>query len=283
MEGIENGGHLTIARGGRRMDFRQHVPLGQTGLMVSRLGIASGNGVPAAYIEKAFHEHNLNYFYISFPKRSQIKIALGNLLPRNRDKTIIALPYFPVDKGFFLRRSVEAWLRRLNLDTVDVILLQDVRKPSQRLFDRALKLKEEGKVRFIGMSSHKRPFFGRIARGELDLPLDLFQVRYNVVHRGAEEDIFPHLPQDNNPGIVVFTATCWRKPLKAKNMPAGEAPLTAADCYRFVLSNPNVNVCITGPSSARQMEENLAALAGGPLSDEEMARVKRIGDHIYRK
>ncbi|MBU0513434.1 MAG: aldo/keto reductase [Proteobacteria bacterium] len=265
------------------MDFRQHVPLGQTGLMVSRLGIASGFGVPAASIEKAFHEHDLNYFFLSFPKRSQIKIALGNLLPRYRDKTVIVLPYGSMAKGFFLRRSIEGWLRRLNLDTVDVVLLQDVRKPSQRLFDRALKLKEEGKARFIGMSSHERPFIGRIARGELDLPLDLFYVRYNVVHRGAEEDIFPHLPQDNGPGIVVFTATCWRKPLKVKNMPAGEAPLTAADCYRFVLSNPNVNVCVTGPSSAHQMEENLAALAGGLLSDEEMARVKRIGDHISRK
>ncbi len=51
----------------------------------------------------------------------------------------------------------------------------------------------------------------------------------------------------------------------------------------FVLSNPNVNVYITGPSSAHQMEENLAALAGSPLSNEEMARVKRIGDHIYQK
>jgi predicted aldo/keto reductase-like oxidoreductase len=265
------------------MDFRQHVPLGQTGLMVSRLGIASGYGVPAASIEEAFHEHNLNYFFVSFGKRSQIKIALDNLLGRYRDKTVIVLPYFPVDKGFFLRRSIEAWLRRLKLDTVDVVLLQGVRKLSQRLFDRVLKLKEEGKVRFIGMSSHERPFFGRIARGELDLPIDLFHVRYNVVHRGAEEDIFGHLPRVNSPGIVVFTATCWRKPLKAKNMPAGEAPLTAADCYRFVLSNPNVNVCVTGPSSAPQMEENLAALAGGPLSNEEMARVKRIGDHIYRK
>jgi aryl-alcohol dehydrogenase-like predicted oxidoreductase len=264
------------------MEFRQHVPLGRTGLMVSRLGIASGFGVPAAAIEEAFHEHNLNYFFLSFMKRSQIRIALGNLLPRYRDKAVIALPYFPVDRGVFLRRSIETWLRRLNLDTVDVVLLQDL-KPSQRLFDRALKLKEEGKVRFIGMSSHDRPFLGRIARGELDLPLALFHVRYNVVHRGAEQDIFPHLAQDNGPGIVVFTATCWRKPLKAKNMPAGEAPLTAADCYRFVLSNPNVDVCITGPSSARQMEENLAALTGGPLSDEETARVKRIGDHIYRK
>ncbi|MHC4674245.1 MAG: aldo/keto reductase, partial [Planctomycetota bacterium] len=184
------------------MDFREQVPLGQTGLMVSRLGIASGFGVPAAAIEKAFHEHDLNYFFISFGWRSQIKIALGNLLPRCRDRMVIALPYFPVDKGFFLRRSVEGWLRRLNLDTVDIVLLQNQRKPSPRLIDRVLKLKEEGKVRFIGMSSHKRTFFGRIARGELDLPLDLFQVRYNMVHRGAEEDIFGHLPQDNRPGIV---------------------------------------------------------------------------------
>lgn len=251
--------------------------------MVSRLGIASGFGVPAASIEKAFHEHNLNYFFLSFPKRSQIKIALGYLLPRYRDKTVIELPYFPVDDGFFLRRCVEAWLRRLNVDAIDIILLQNQKKRSLRLLDRVLKLKEEDKVRFIGMSSHERPFFGRIVRGELDLPVDLFHVRYNVAHRGAEEDIFPYLPQDNRPGIVVFTATCWRKPLKVKNMPAGEAPLTATDCYRFVLSNPNVNVCITGPSNACQMEENLSALAGGPLSDEEMARVKHIGDHIYRK
>lgn len=282
MNAIENDGHETIEGGGRVLDFRQHVPLGQTGLMVSRLGIASGYGVPAASIEKAFHEHNLNYFYLSFIKRSQVKIALGGLLPRYRDKTVLVLPYFPADKGFFLRRCVEGWLRRLNLDTIDFVLLQDV-KPSRQLFDRVLKLKEEGKVRFIGMSSHERPFIGRIARGELDLPLDLFQIRYNVVHRGAEEDIFPHLPQNNRPGIVVFTATCWRKPLKTSNMPSGEAPLTAADCYRFVLSNSNVNVCITGPSSARQMEENLKTLDCGPLSDEEMARAKRIGDHIYQK
>ncbi len=265
------------------MDFREHVPLGKTGLMVSRLGIASGYGVPAAAIEKAFHEYNLNYFYLSFLKRNQMKSALRNLLPRHREKMVIALPYFPISRVRLLRRTIEGWLRRLKIDTIDAVILQGLNKPAPQLFDQALVLREEGKVRFIGMSSHERPFFGRIARGELDLPIDLFQVRYNLVHRGAEEDIFPHLPQDNRPGIVAFTATCWRKPLKAGNMPAGEKPLSAADCYRFVLSNPNVNVCITGPSNAEQMEANLTALSCAPLSDEEMVRFKRIGDHIYRK
>ncbi len=283
MKETENNNTLAAADSGERMDFRKHVPLGQTGLMVSRLGIATGFGVPASSIEKAFHEHNLNYFFVSFGRRSQIKTALSNLLPGHRDKMVIALPYFPVEKGYFLRRSVETSLSKFNLDIVDVVILQGVRRPSGRLFERALKLKEEGKIRFIGISSHKRPFLGSIVRDEHSLPVDLFHMRYNLVHRGAEEDIFPYLSQGKRPGTIVFTATSWRKPLKAGNMPPGEEPLTAADCYRFVLSNPDVDICITGPSSAQHMDENLAVLDAGPLSDKEMARVRNIGDYIHRK
>ena len=41
------------------------------------------------------------------------------------------------------------------------------------------------------------------------------------------------------------------------------------------------NVVIAGPSTEAQMEDNLAALAAGPLDEEEMARIRRIGRHIY--
>jgi predicted aldo/keto reductase-like oxidoreductase len=131
------------------------------------------------------------------------------------------------------------------------------------------------------MSSHERPFFPRIARADVQVPVDFFHVRYNAVHTGAEQDVFPHLPREKRPGIAIYTATCWRKLLKPKLMPAGERPLAAADCYRFVLSHPDVDVCITGPSSEAQMEENLQALDAGPLDEEEMARVRRIGKHIH--
>jgi aryl-alcohol dehydrogenase-like predicted oxidoreductase len=263
------------------MDFRQQVPLGRTGLMVSRLGIASGYGVPAAAVEKAFHEHNVNYFYISpILYLGRMREALLNLAPQHRDKMVIVLAK-PVGKGFFLKSYLERWLRRLNIDRFDLLLLQGVRKRKPLLFDRARKLKEEGKTRFVGMSSHERPLFGRIARGEIDVPIDVFQVRYNAVHRGAEKDIFPFLPEQNRPGIVNFTATCWRKLLNAKKMPEGERPLSAAECYRFVLSNPHVDLSLTGPSTAERLQENLKVLEDGPLSEEEMARVRRIGKHIY--
>ena len=66
-------------------------------------------------------------------------------------------------------------------------------------------------------------------------------------------------------------------------MPDGEKPLTAQDCYRFVLSNPAVDVCMTGARSLEMMRENLQTLDSDPLTEEEMGRIRRIGDHMYGK
>jgi len=265
------------------MDFKERVPFGRTGLMVSRIGLAGGFGAPAAAIEKAFHEYGVNYLWVSFLKRSNMKRAIRNLAPRHRDDLCIVLPW-PARGGFFLQNYVERWLKKLKIERADLLVLQDLGKPpSRKLVDRVQRLTDSGKVRFVGMSSHDRPLFGKIARGEVQAPGDFFQIRYNAVHTGAEQDIFPHLPQANRPGIVIFTATCWGKLLKPKLMPPGERPLAPADCYRFVLSHPDVNVCTTGPSTAAQMEDNLKALDAGPLDEEEMARVRRIGKHIYGK
>ncbi len=264
------------------MDFTERVPFGRTGLMVSRIGLASGYGVPTAAIEKAFHEYGVNYFYLSFLKRGHMVRAIHNLAPKHRNELCVVLVW-PVKRNLFsLQGLVERWLKKLKIEQADLVVLQDLYEPAdQELVDNVHRLKDSGKVRFVGMSSHERPLFGKIARGEVKAPVDFFQVRYNAVHTGAEQDIFPHLPQENRPGIVAFTATCWKKLLKPKLMPAGERPLAPTDCYRFVLSHPDVDVCVTGPANAAQMEDNLKALTAGPLDEEEMARVRRIGKHIY--
>ena len=41
-------------------DFKEHTPLGRTGLTVSRLGLAQGYGAPTAAIDKAIHEYGIN-------------------------------------------------------------------------------------------------------------------------------------------------------------------------------------------------------------------------------
>jgi aryl-alcohol dehydrogenase-like predicted oxidoreductase len=252
--------------------------------MVSRLGVASGYGLPAPAIEKAYHEYGINYLYVSpYLNLGSMSEAVRSLGPGHRDELFIVLgrPFFGGFGGMRLESFVERWLKKLGLEWVD-LLLQDVRRPSSKqLSDRLYRLRDSGKVRFVGISSHDRPLFPKVARGAVRAPADFFHIRYNAVHTGAEQDVFPHLPQEDRPGIVIYTATCWRKLLKPRLMPAGEQPLSAADCYRFVLSHPDVNVCITGPSTAERMEQNLKALDAGPLDEEEMARARRIGKHIY--
>ncbi len=178
--------------------------------MVSRMGLASGYGVPAAAIEKAFHEYGINYLYVSplLNLRNMVR-AIRNLAPGRRDELCIVLAR-PLFGGFRLERFVERWLKKLELEWVD-LLFQGMSKPlSEKLTDRVQRLKDSGKLRFLGVSSHERPLFGKIARGAVQAPVDFFHVRYNAVHTGAEQDVFPHMPQENRPGIVIFTATCWR-------------------------------------------------------------------------
>ena len=95
--------------------------------------------------------------------------------------------------------------------------------------------------------------------------------------------MFPHLPAENRPGLVAFTTTCWRKLLDPKRVPAGERTPTAGDCYRFTLSQPAIDVCMTGLGSMEHTEHALAALQKGPMSAEELAWMRRVGDAIYGK
>jgi aryl-alcohol dehydrogenase-like predicted oxidoreductase len=130
------------------------------------------------------------------------------------------------------------------------------------------------------MSCHDRKFAGQLAD---EGALDVFMIRYNAAHRGAEKDIFPFLAK-HNPGIVSYTATRWTYLLrKPNNYPKGERIPTAGMCYRFVLSNPNVHLALTAPSNEKQLVENLASLRDGPLNDEEMTFMKQFGDAVYNQ
>jgi aryl-alcohol dehydrogenase-like predicted oxidoreductase len=137
-------------------------------------------------------------------------------------------------------------------------------------------LKESGKVRALGVSSHDRVRAGKLAE---DSPLDLFMIRYNAAHPGAERDIFPHLAK-RQPHVVAYTATRWRKLLARPKGWTGNVP-TAGDCYRFCLSSPHVDVCLTGPASAQQLDENLAALERGPLSADEDTWMREFGAVVH--
>jgi aryl-alcohol dehydrogenase-like predicted oxidoreductase len=253
--------------------------LGRTGLVVGRLGVACSYGAPQAAFEEAF-DRGVNYFYWGSRRTAAMARAIRHLVSRgHRERLVIVLQSYSRSPRL-LERFLHRGLRRLGLDAADVLLLGwHNRPPAPRLVDQALALKARGRFRFLALSGHHRPLFAALAQGS---PFDIFHVRYNAAHRGAETEVFPKLPRLQPPGVVTYTATRWGALLDPRRMPAGEAPLRGADCYRFALSHPAVHVCMTGPRSREELQEALLALDLGPLSDSEMERVRRLGDHLHR-
>lgn len=253
--------------------------LGRSQLRAGRLGFGSSYRAPAAAYERAF-ERGCNYFYWGSLRDKGMGDAIRNLAPRNRERVVVALQSYS-RLASVLGLSVERGLKRLKLDYADVLLLGWYNTPpSKRIMDAAAALQASGRVRKLAISCHDRPMFETYIR---DPRFDIIMVRYNAAHRGAEREVFPHLSEvAERPGVVSYTATRWGYLVDPKLTPPGVKTPTAADCYRFALSNPNVDLCLSGPASLEEMDANLRALELGPLSPDEMEWMRSVGDHIHR-
>ena len=81
--------------------------------------------------------------------------------------------------------------------------------------------------------------------------------------------------------MVTYTTTRWGDLCNPEKTPPGERTPTGTDCYRFAISRPEVDLCLAGPDDVEQMKQALAALEQGPMDEEELAWMRRVGDHIY--
>jgi aryl-alcohol dehydrogenase-like predicted oxidoreductase len=252
--------------------------LGRTGLKVGRLGVACGYGAPTAAFEEAF-EQGVNYFYWGSMRKAAMARAIHNIIGKGkRDELVIVIQSYS-RSAILMEQFFKQALKTLKIGEADILLLGwHSRPPSARILDRALVMRDKGMFRFLAVSGHRRAMFAQLAH---DLRFGLFHVRYNAAHRGAETEVFSRLPADDPPGIVTYTATRWGDLLKHEKMPPGEPPLSATDCYRFVMSHPAVDVCMSGPRNTAEMRQALRALRLGPMSDPELKHAHRIGDHIH--
>ena len=253
------------------------------------MGVAGSYGIDSADIKWAA-EQGVNYWVWG---RGFAKVTDGirDAIRVDRESHVVGMlgwGYF----GWQVRRSVEQALRKLDTDFLDVFKLGWLGRTSifsKGIIDTLLELKQEGKILSVGISTHDRKRAGKLA---LDSEIDLLMIRYNAKHPGAEEDIFPYLAQ-RNPAVVSYTALAWGqliRPLKKLRMPPWPGatgfkgpPLSPQLCYRFVLTNPNVHVVLTGPQSREQLRQNLEAIEQGPLEPEEMNWIRQYGQMVKSK
>jgi myo-inositol catabolism protein IolS len=132
-------------------------------------------------------------------RRSQVLIATkgGNEFDADSKKRV------GVNNGpEYLRRAVEASLKRLRTDFIDLYyihrLADDV--PVCDSFGELQKLKAEGKIRAAGLSNVTVP---QIQSAMCAGPVDAVQNEYNLFGREAEEDVLPFC-EDNDISFVPF-------------------------------------------------------------------------------
>jgi aryl-alcohol dehydrogenase-like predicted oxidoreductase len=248
------------------------------GKAAHRLGLACNYGIDGAGLAAAL-ERGVNYVFWTRVLNRGVRATMRAALKKDRERLVVATgPSFGYFRGS-VRRGTERLLRSLGVEYLDVLQLAWLGRMSAwtpGVVDELVTLRQEGKVRAIGVSIHDRPRAGRLAQ---DSPLDLLMIRYNAAHPGAERDIFPHL-RHRQPAVVAYTATAWRRLLRSPRGWDGP-PMTAGDCYRFCLSSPHVDVVLCGPASRQQLEENLAAVERGPLSPDEEQRFRRFGQAVH--
>ncbi len=258
-------------------DWLHRTPAALPNKRLFRLGLAANYGLDEAGVRTAM-DRGVNVFLWTMRAKG-LKNPLREALKTRRDEVAVIgyakLGWF----GWGVRRGAEALLKELGVDHLDTYLLGwvGVGAAYTSATERELQhLRESGKVRSIGASIHDRPRAGELAATS---PLDLLMIRYNAAHPGAERDIFPRR-RGESPTILAYTATAWRKLLKA---PGGwdRPPMTAGDCYRFQLSNPHVDLALTGPANTAELTANLDALDKGPLTAEENTWMRDFGRRVH--
>ncbi len=255
-----------------------HRTLRAAGKPVHRLGLACNLGIDGRAFAKAL-DRGVNYVFWTPFRTGSVTPILVEKLKADRERMVVATGPTLGFYGGGVRSGCEKLLRKLGTDYIDVFQLFWLGVSSaltEGTLEALRRLKEEGKIRSIGVSIHDRERAGKLAE---DSPIDLFMIRYNAAHPGAERDIFPHLAK-RQPSVVAYTATSWRKLLKRPSGWAGEV-MTAGDCYRFCLSSPHVDVVLTGPADERELDENLAAVEKGPLGDDELKWMRDFGRAVH--
>jgi predicted aldo/keto reductase-like oxidoreductase len=243
---------------------------------VFRLGLSGAFGLDEAGAREALE--TARYVFWT-PMMKGLTRALREVVRRDREAYVVATgPLLGFTRGA-VRRAAEHRLRALGVDYLDVYQLYWLSRMSAQtgaVEEELVRLREEGKIRVIGTSLHDRPRAGRLAEASI---FDLLMIRYNAAHPGAEQEIFPHLVR-RRPAIVAYTATSWRKLLKAPRAWSGR-PMTAGECYRWVLGSPHVDVVLCGPKNAAEWRADLAAVQAGPLPEAEASWMRDFGRAVH--
>lgn len=222
-------------------------------------------------------------------------------------------PYGNWGSRKYLIASLDSSLKRMGLDYVDVFYHHrpDPETPLEETMGALSDLVRQGKALYVGISNYKKEEAGeaiRILRAD-GTPCLLHQPRYHMFERWVEDGLLELLEREGT-GCICFSplaqgaltdkylngipagsrasrdgSTVGGRYLTADklarirelNQAAAERGQTLAQmALAWVLRRREVTSVLVGASSARQLEDNVAALGNLSFDQEELGRIDRI-------
>ena len=210
-------------------------------------------------------------------------------------------------KADSLAEELEGSLRRLGVDTIDLYQIHwpNPEEEIEEAWETLSKFKEQGKVRWIGVSNFT---VEQMNRAQSIAPITSLQPPYSMLRRTIEEEVLPYA-QDNGIGVInyspmvsglltgsmtaervaAFPADDWRRHAAEFNEPRLSRNLRLVELLReigdghgvspgvvavaWTLRYPAITAAIVGGRSASQVT-GLAPALSFRLSDDEYGRIK---------
>ena len=244
---------------------------------------------------------------------------VGKALRQRRGDVVIATKggiTFDADKPTgvsndpkYLRSALQASLKRLGLDSVDLYYIHrpDGTTPPEEAFGELMRFKEEGLIRAAGVSNFELPALRAAMNAG---PVDALQSRYNMLQREVESDVLPFCEEHRIAfipwGPLAFGLLSgkyrrdyrlpeddWRHrsgafdpEVYANNLDVVDALKAFGEerstpvahlAMQWLLSRPAVASVITGAKHVAQVEENAGA-DGVALSPEALSEIEGVLD-----
>jgi L-galactose dehydrogenase len=302
----------------------EYTTLGNTGLRVSVLGLGGGghsrlgtrhdaSAAESIRIVQQAVERGVNF--IDTAEAYGTEALIGDALQGiRRENFVLSTKKSLHEHDQFidadaLRRGLDASLRRLRTDYVDVYHLHGVRAAQ---YDRAVeelvpaleRERDAGRIRFLGITEAfgVDPGHQMLARAVEDGPWDVVMVGHNILNQSARERVLATTMRRGIGTLCMFAVRdALSQPAKLRETVAqlvsdgllepdaldpadplgfllrdGVARSIPEAAYRFCRAEPGIDVVLSGTGNIAHLHENIDAITAPPLPSDVRQRLIEV-------
>jgi aryl-alcohol dehydrogenase-like predicted oxidoreductase len=261
----------------------QYRTLGKTGLRVATVGygcmITSDPTVIARAVDMGINYFDTSRNYQNGQNERMVGAALG---ARRKDILLASKSSDNPSTGPGILAEIDTSLKELNTDHLDVWHLHGLGNPAQitdELVEAQRKAKEQGKIRFIGVSTHNLP---AIVDRVIETKIEVVQAQYNFASAASYGPAIEKLHQAGV-GLIAMKVMA-----KAGGRGGARPPRPAnfaSAALKWAINNPAIATTVPSMTDIDQLQENFRAMSERFTDADSkilVARLEEIGPYFCR-